>query len=119
MLNFGSNNLIIPIIMVILGLVFKFIPPHKINSVYGYRTTRSNKSQETWDYAQKRIGGLWLYMGAILYCISIISMIVLPVSKAYTSIIYGGIGIIAFLSGIPFVEKKLKEKFDENGNLKK
>jgi len=32
--------------------------------------------------------------------------------------IHGGIGIIALIIGIPFVEKELKEKFDENGSLK-
>jgi len=104
--------------MVILGLALKFIPPHKINSIYGYRTTRSNKSQETWDYAQKRIGGLWLYIGVILYVFIIVSMLFLPnLSFIHISIVV--IGVIALLIVMPFIEKELTEKFDENGNLKK
>ena len=118
MLDFGSKDLLIPIIMVIFGLILKFKPPSKINIIYGYRTKRSMKSQKTWDYAQRRIGDLWLYIGVILYSVIIISILFLPVAKEYLSFIHGGIGVIALLIAIPFVEKELKEKFDENGNLK-
>jgi uncharacterized membrane protein len=119
MLDFGSKDLLIPIIMVIFGLILKFKPPSKINGFYGYRTTRSMKSQNAWDYAQRRIGALWLYIGVILYIAIAISMLFSPASKEYLSLIHGGIGMIALLIGIPFVEKELKEKFDKNGNLKK
>jgi uncharacterized membrane protein len=118
MLDFGSKDLLIPIIMILVGLLLKFKPPRKINGIYGYRTTRSMKSQKTWDYAQRRIGALWLYIGVILYSIIIISLLFSPVSKEHLSFIHGGIGVIALIIGIPFVEKELKEKFDENGNLK-
>ena len=118
MLDFGSKDLGIPIIMVIFGLVLRFKPPGKINSFYGYRTTRSMKSQKSWNYAQKRIGGLWLYTGVILYISIIISLLFLPVEKGILSFIHGCIGIIALIIWIPFVEKELKEKFDENGNKK-
>ena len=120
MLDFVSKDLLIPIIMIIFGAILKFIPPSKINSFYGYRTTRSMKSQRAWDYAQRRIGTLWLYIGVILYVVFIISMLVLPVTKENMSLINVGIGIFALISGIPLVEKELKDKFDENGsNLKK
>ena len=119
MLDFVSKDLLIPIIMVILGLVLKFIPPSKINSFYGYRTTRSMKSQKAWDYAQRRIGVLWLYIGVILYIVIVISMLFSPASNEYLSLIHVGIGLIALIIGIPFVEKELKEKFDKNGDLKK
>ena len=104
--------------MVMFGLALKFKPPSKINNFYGYRTTRSMNSQESWDYAQRRIGVLWLYIGVILYIAIILSMLFLPVSKEKLSSIHGCIGVIALIIGIPFVEKELKEKFDGNGNLK-
>lgn len=119
MLDFGSKDLLIPIIMVVFGLVLKFIPPSKINSFYGYRTKRSMKSQQAWDYAQRRIGVLWLYMGVILYIIIVLSMLFSATSKEHLSFIHGSIGMVALIIGIPFVEKELKEKFDENGNQKK
>lgn len=118
MLDFGSKYLGIPIIMVIFGLVLKFKPPSKINGFYGYRTTRSMKSQKAWDYAQRRIGGLWLYTGVVLYIFIIMSPLFLPVEKGVLSFIHGCIGMITLIIWIPFVEKELKDKFDENGNLK-
>lgn len=36
-----------------ISVIFKLFPPKKINSFYGYRTTRSVKSQQAWDFAQR------------------------------------------------------------------
>ena len=43
------------IAVIILGFPFYFLkkPPRKINSIYGYRTPRSMKDQETWDLANR------------------------------------------------------------------
>ena len=41
------------LILTVIGLVFWMYPPKKINEFYGYRTTRSRKSQEAWDFAQR------------------------------------------------------------------
>lgn len=118
MFDFNSKDLIIPIFMIIFGVVLKFKPPSKVNSFYGYRTNRSMNSQKAWDYAQRRAGELWLYMGVILYVAFITSMAFMPVAKESLGFIHGAIGIIALIIGIPFVEKELKEKFDEDGNPK-
>ena len=39
-------------LFILLGYYFSKFPPKKINNIYGYRTTRSMKSQEAWDFAQ-------------------------------------------------------------------
>ena len=44
---------ICPLIILVVGVVFWMYPPKKINEFYGYRTTRSRKSQEAWDFAQR------------------------------------------------------------------
>ena len=44
---------ICPLIFLVVGIVFWKYPPKKINEFYGYRTTRSRKSQEAWDFAQR------------------------------------------------------------------
>lgn len=36
-----------------ISVIFKLYPPKKINNFYGYRTTRSVKSQQAWDFAQR------------------------------------------------------------------
>ena len=38
-------------------------PPKKINGLYGYRTTRSRKSQEAWDFAQRYSAKLMTMFG--------------------------------------------------------
>ncbi len=41
------------LILTVVGIVLWMYPPKKINEFYGYRTTRSRKSQEAWDFAQR------------------------------------------------------------------
>ena len=41
------------LILTVVGVVFWMCPPKKINEFYGYRTARSRKSQEAWDFAQR------------------------------------------------------------------
>lgn len=36
------------------GFVMSKYPPKKINSLYGYRTSASMKSQQAWNFAQKK-----------------------------------------------------------------
>ena len=47
------TSYICPLIFLVVGIVFWMYPPKKINGLYGYRTTRSCKSQEAWDFAQR------------------------------------------------------------------
>lgn len=117
-LFFWIVNLAIPFVMIAFGLVSKLHPPKKINGLYGYRTTRSMKSQATWDYAHQRIGFLWLYIGSGTALIITISMLFVPISLEYLTLIHMGVEMVALFIGIPFVEKELKEKFDEKGNPK-
>ena len=65
----------------LLGVVFLIgaqitlrYPPKKINSLYGYRTKNSMKSQQHWDFAQRyssikmnALGLIYLLMGGIFY----------------------------------------------------
>ena len=45
--------LLIPGIMLYFGWRFLNKPPQNINSIYGYRTSRSMKNQQTWDFAHQ------------------------------------------------------------------
>ena len=65
----------------LLGVVFLIgaqitlrYPPKKINSLYGYRTKNSMKSQQHWDFAQRyssikmnALGLIYLLMGGLFY----------------------------------------------------
>ena len=48
--------IIIDIIFVFFGFLFVQFPPKKINSLYGYRSKNSMKSQENWDFAHRYSG---------------------------------------------------------------
>ena len=51
------------LILTVVGVVFWMYPPKKINEFYGYRTTRSRKSQEAWDFAQRYSAKLMTILG--------------------------------------------------------
>ncbi|MDX1278523.1 SdpI family protein [Oceanihabitans sediminis] len=57
---------------ILAGIIMHFFPPKKINSIYGYRTVRSMKNQNTWDFAQKYSAKLLLGIGAALQLASTI-----------------------------------------------
>jgi len=109
------SNLIVPLLMIGVGRMMMVNPPKTINRVFGYRTSRSMKNQETWDFAQVYCGKLWWKIGWIMLPFSIVGMI--PVIGKDDDFV-GGIGavvitvecIILFLS-IFFVEKALVKKF--------
>ena len=53
------------LILTVGGAVFWMYPPKKINEFYGYRTTRSRKSQEAWDFAQKYSAKMMTVLGLV------------------------------------------------------
>lgn len=100
----------------IFGLILYYFPPKSINYIYGYRTLRSMKDQETWDYAQKLAGKWMTTVGIAFLIIALIAALIvtkrlsLPVGLVLPlSTLIGGC-ILMFIK----VERKLKEKFDTN-----
>jgi len=63
---------IIGFVIIIAGLIQLIFPPKKINNIYGYRTPRSMKNIEGWNFAQKLSAKLMISIGVIL-CLLIIS----------------------------------------------
>ena len=111
--------LIIPLLMVGFGLLLMKNPPKKINSVYGYRTRRSVRSQETWDFAHYYFGKLWLVCGLVSIPISLVPIcLVLGKSEHVISVaglIVLGIQTLLLLVTILLTERALKKNFDEFG----
>ena len=66
-LFFTAMDLLIPGIMVGIGTRFLKHPPGTINAWYGYRTARSMKNQETWDFAHETCGKLWVRLGKLSF----------------------------------------------------
>ena len=111
--------LIMPLMMVGFGLLLMKNPPKKINSYYGYRTRRSVRSQETWDFAHYFFGKLWLVCGLVSLPISLVPLcMVLGKSEQVISVaglIVLGIQTLLLLVTILLTERALKKNFDEFG----
>ena len=94
-------------------------PPQKINSLIGYRTSRSKKNMDTWLFAHHYSGKLWWKVGWVILVPSIV--IHLPFYGSPDDVI-GIVGLIltfmqiAVLTGSIFpTEKALKNTFTEEG----
>lgn len=115
-LIFGN---IIPAIMVIIGAIFKSNPPGEINLFMGYRTTRSMKSKEAWDFANKYSGKLMFICGLILLILSaLVIFFFRGESEDTQGIVLGTLTVIqmfAVIATIIPVEKALRKRFDEQG----
>lgn len=91
-----------------------------INNASGYRTKRSMKNQDTWDFAQKYCARMSLYM---FFPSLILAIAIMPtvISKSIDIVGLIGLGItiiqmISFVVIMIFTEKALKNTFDESGN---
>lgn len=58
-------------IFIMAGLAMLIFPPKKINSLYGYRTQRSMRTIENWNFAQRLCAKLLLIAGSLLSLIGI------------------------------------------------
>ncbi len=110
---------LVPVIMIVVGRWLWKHTPKEINDLLGYRTTRSMKNINTWNFANKYGGKLWWKFGWIVLLLSIIAHI--PFMKSSDN--WFGIlslmvvitqTVVLLLTIIP-VEKALKNKFDDNG----
>jgi len=111
--------LLIPGIMLYFGWRFLNKPPKNINSMYGYRTSRSMKNQQTWDFAHQVCGKLWLRAGAVMLPLSLLTMLpalgrdVEAVGTWCIPVV--GVQLVVMVATIFPVEKALKRKFDKYG----
>ena len=115
-------NLLIPLLMILFGLYFMKRAPKEINYIFGYRTEMSMKNKDTWEFAHKYCGKLWLITGAIMLFLSLVAMCFL-IGKSEDVI--GNAGLIISLAEIALLiipifptERALKRTFDKNGNRK-
>ena len=118
----GVCNLIIPIIMILIGVITMRDIPEKVNNYVGYRNARSMKNIDTWRFANRYSGRVLRKLGVIGFIVSIIVTILgLLLSLEVLGIL--SIFLVVFqlcliFSSIYFVERKLKEKFDDNGDYR-
>jgi len=113
------GELMIPVTMIFFGKRFLEQAPKNINLWYGYRTKRSMKNRETWDFAHKHLGDLWFKLGAPLLAVtSVVSLLVFRESTKNITLwccVILVIQMVIMVTPVYFTEKALKKNFDENG----
>jgi hypothetical protein len=104
----------IGILFFILGVIFRVFPPRSINGIYGYRTPRSMKNQDTWDEAQRftadnlTLHGL-LFAGTGL----LLELVLSPGSGPQTVIFLAGLAVMILQD-----ERHLLRTFHPDGRRK-
>ena len=106
-------GLLIPLTMVGFGKLFLTRAPKNINMVFGYRTVMSMKNRDTWEFAHKMIGKLWLRCGLTMLPLSVIGKDASAVGRV--GIIVIAIQMLPMLGTLFPVEAALKKNFDKNG----
>lgn len=114
------HTLIVPVVLILLGVLFKIKPQKNIGS-NGYSSTMSKKSQEAWDFAQHFSSKILLRYGTLLLIIvSLIQIFTINTSVDYSSVysFFSSISLLALLLVFVTVEEKLNKTFDENGKYR-
>lgn len=113
-LAMSISYLVIPIIMIITGVLFIKKPAKTMNWMYGYRTQRAMKNQETWDFAQN-------YFGKVCTCLGVGMTVFVAVFMLYVfgqdeetletvGKILGTVEIFAMVYGLTPTERALKKR---------
>lgn len=110
---------VIFIILTLVGVIFMAIgvflikfPPKKINSLYGYRTSRSMQSHEAWHFSQKYSSKILAILGVVNTVLGVSSLFVLKLDDMISAlisiaIVLGGVFIMFYKT-----EKQLEKRFD-------
>ena len=90
-------------------------PPKNINSIYGYRTSRSMQNQQMWEEANRYSAIFSLRLN--LYCLALpfIGYVLYPEFNILVSLLTHAVLLILI---IVFTEAHLKARFDADGQPK-
>lgn len=113
-------GLLVPAAMLVGGyLMYRVIPKNR-NGYIGYRSTMSRKNENTWAFAQRYCGKLWLKAGSIMLALSAIILVLFwnmnEDAFSILTMVLEGVQIFGLLCTIHPVEKALRKTFDEKGN---
>jgi uncharacterized membrane protein len=99
------------VVVWIIGLIVQNKQPTKINHIYGYRTKRSMKSQEAWDFAQEYSIRLMIQAAQFMCILSGFSLF-LELESSSGATIGTVLVIVILFYPIILTERALKDRFD-------
>ena len=113
------TGLLLPTMLVGFGAIFRSHPPKNINMAFGYRTSRSMKSRESWDCANRYWGALVFRIGlaaeGVTLAVLAAGYLAAPGQMGNLSLVMSGLQIVLLFVSIPLTERQLKKRFDDNG----
>lgn len=112
--------LLLPVSMLGLGRWFMRRAPGKINYVFGYRTNRSMKNEETWAFAHHYFGRIWYICGIVSLPLSAAAMLLVLGRDTDTVSAVGSVlccvQLLPVVCAIIPTERALRREFDDDGN---
>ncbi|MCX2718708.1 SdpI family protein [Lentiprolixibacter aurantiacus] len=99
-----------------MGILWRRFPPKNINYFYGYRTQRSMKNQQTWDFANQIGPDMFIRTGFFLFLISAFAFWFFDIREAIIANVVAM--VFGLTSGVILCEGKLAQHFDKDGNPK-
>ncbi len=93
------------LLLTLIAFYWKYFPPKKINSLYGYRTSTSMKSQENWKLANSYSAHFFLISMSMLLAVSLFLVWI----NFDATILLAVLLVITIVLMIVLTEKKLKE----------
>lgn len=115
-------DLFIPLVMIVVGRMTWKHCPKNINSLIGYRTTRSMKNMDTWKFAHEYCGKLWWKLGWLIMILT--ALMYIPLYQGNDNKIgIAGVVLITIQCTVLIIsiyptEKALKEHFTDDGTRK-
>ena len=109
-----------PAMMICFGALFRRAAPKEINFAFGYRSARSMKNRDTWEFAHRLCGRIWLLTGIISLPALLTPLFFFigrdegTVGTVGSVLTFVGLGLL--IAVIPIVEIALWLTFDKDGN---
>ncbi|MFN5323858.1 MAG: SdpI family protein [Bacteroidota bacterium] len=97
-------------LFILLGYYFSKFPPKKINNIYGYRTPRSMKSQEAWDFAQV-YGAKKMMLAGLIMLVAGILLLTFNLTENIAAVLSISILLGSAIWMIVVTERELKRRF--------
>lgn len=115
-------SLLIPATMLFFGKQFIKGAPKEINNIYGYRTAMSMKNRDTWEFAHKFNGKIWVKLGwfeLVTTPIVMLAVLFRNGTVVYTvGLIVMLLQVFPILISIPLTERALRQTFNKDGTRK-
>ncbi|MBC2268706.1 hypothetical protein HCB38_12885 [Listeria sp. FSL L7-0083] len=100
-------DLLFPLLLIIIGIIYRINPPKNKNGRFSYRTKASLKNDATWKKAHRLLGTYWIIIGVLILVFSIV-LAFIPMYAMIRSSILLTTSVFAVLFSVILVEKKLQ-----------